>query len=573
LFLSIIVLLLPLTVVAEEGKETEKEKSVSIDRRHFTINTLSLVVYTKKREALTRAFRVKGDFKKMSQVEDSVLAVALKKTKDEIEHFQVDPEMAFLTWSSEHDDEIEKNAGLVTFSFNSSQRVLDGKTLRAGVYLLMNALIQNEEIDPAFAISGSLSRHDATTAVEDNYYKIQRAINSRCRFVALPQGVEEELSRKVRLYGPEFLSEIEVYTYQSAEEVWGLCKKKKEAKFVAISGLFETVKKAMAKKDWQASAKDLLPALDGILKREPNHLSAQLIKKFINEEFNEPLSQEGSLEEILSAFQHLLIIASEPGKGNFEELKKEISHKNMTELDRELKKIYKQATLHEKAKPHLESAIDLAGLLQEYIEVNKNVTLSLSRVESKEKKSTSSKKKIQEELNDEKSTFRKKAAKDASRWKKVVTSGEKKVKSAELSYRKYKAKIEGRQRNNAQESGCGGNRNTGISKSDRKSIQKKLDGLNKLKKALNEAKTKLRTYEAMSQGKIRNPESAEVNSKIQKELKELQVKHKKLAQQLTAHWTPAWQGKIDLAKKIGDDIKKISKKNRWQLKSRWALFK
>ncbi|BDS07252.1 hypothetical protein NT6N_22920 [Oceaniferula spumae] len=198
------------------------------------------------------------------------------------------------------------NGYKVDIVLGDKHQLVDGPSGGTAFSLVIDSLFSGEEIDPAYACTGTITADGESGIIGGVAGKIRGAINRDCKIVGIPYGNAKGVYDSFLLDGMDSLLKINVFTQRNFDEAHKLSRKDKDADVLAAMDNYKQVA-ALVKKDGPDILKNqaVKDKLQEVLDKAPNHLCAKVLLDFANGQHVKTLSVRGTLDEIdteLSAF-------------------------------------------------------------------------------------------------------------------------------------------------------------------------------------------------------------------------------------------------------------------------------
>ena len=188
---------------------------------------------------------------------------------------------------------------LVDITLGDKHGLVDGPSAGTAFALVIDSLFTGDEIDPAYACTGTITADGESGVIGGVAGKIRGAINKDCTIVGIPKGNSKAVWDTFLLDGIGSLLKINIFTQKNFEDAYKLSRVNKAENITAAMEDYKKVADLV-----QAKGKDQLnhPAvkkkLQEVLDKTPNHLSAKVLLDFANGKHVKTLSLRGSFDEI-----------------------------------------------------------------------------------------------------------------------------------------------------------------------------------------------------------------------------------------------------------------------------------
>jgi len=549
-------------ISAEETLPPTKEKEIETSYK-TSVKDLSLMINSSTGNSVNYPCQISALFVKTDKKDPPHLKIDFKLSQPKttlFNHLDLDPSNVFEKYKMDHTDDLKNIFGRVVLYVPSSAIIKDGISSEAAYYILLKSAVNKVDIDENFALTGRLIEGKPTTIQENLYYKIMRAKQGKCRIVALPPSSEKQLLKKVALYGPSFLSDVELYSFTSPEELWNMCQKNRGVNFTKASAIYDRVSEILKNED--ADKKELLPDLKKILNLHEKHLSAKLIKTYIEENVeNKTLSVEESTEHLLDSFEHYMDVITPDQNRGITWLQKTRSSTEISRLQTEINSIFTQKSIHVDTLKVKKICQTWVKSIYKYVKSNQEKSKTLKSIESEQLKINAVIKKMNDEKSNPKSSYRRLAEREWKSLEKKEKSIEKKISSTNEQIIKIQRDI---QKKEAQERAVQNSTNKPPKKTsstkktyEQKKIERYQEDLSKLRTEQAEYKNEALNFKKVSEGLVNNPKYENARDEIQKKINALKIEMQKISKKSQDLWNIVTSERAIFI----EDLKKCLKKS------------
>lgn len=188
----------------------------------------------------------------------------------------------------------------LTFSFGDKYTKKDGGSAGLAFFALCWSLLEGVAIDQSVAVTGDLTVDWKVRPIGGVPEKIQGAMRDKCSYVVLPEANRMQVVDGVLLNSAQMLWKIQIVSAGNLAEAVAMIRTDRSPEHSAAIAKFAEVQGILNAKG-MAGLRDpaIKPALEQVVTKMPNHLSAQLLMDGIGGKFPRKLTLEGSLDEIL----------------------------------------------------------------------------------------------------------------------------------------------------------------------------------------------------------------------------------------------------------------------------------
>lgn len=217
---------------------------------------------------------------------------------------------------------------IVDITLGDKDGLVDGPSAGTAFALAVDSLFSGDEIDPAYACTGTITSDGESGVIGGVAGKIRGAINKDCKIVGIPHGNAKGVYDSYLIDGPAPLLKISVFTQKNFDEAFMLSRVKKSKEVITALETYRQVADLV-----QESGMSVLKSaavqkkLQTILDNAPNHLCAKVLLEVAQGKVTKTLSLRGSLDEIdqeMSAF----------GRGGISEEGKETAKEAFIHLEK-----------------------------------------------------------------------------------------------------------------------------------------------------------------------------------------------------------------------------------------------
>lgn len=216
--------------------------------------------------------------------------------------------------------------------------LVDGPSAGTAFALAVDSLFTGEDIDPAYAVTGTITSDGESGVIGGVAGKIRGAINKDCKIVGIPHGNAKGVYDSFLLDGMDPLLKINVFTQKTFDEAYELSRVEKKSNITTAMADYQQVADLVKEKGKEILKDSKVQAkLQSVLDSTPNHLCAKVLLDWSKDKHAKHLSLRGSFDEIdqeMSAFGRGGI----SGKEGQETAKEAVDHLNKVKsiLDKRL---------------------------------------------------------------------------------------------------------------------------------------------------------------------------------------------------------------------------------------------
>lgn len=197
---------------------------------------------------------------------------------------------------------------VVDITLGGDKGLVDGPSAGTAFALAVDSLFTGEEIDPAYAVTGTIMSDGESGVIGGVAGKIRGAINKDCKIVGIPHGNAKGVYDSYLLDGTAPLLKINVFTQKTFDDAYKLSRVKKSSEIIAAMEAYQAVAD-LVQENGLSVLKDakVQEKLKEVLKNTPNHLSAKVLLEVGQGKVKKFLSLRGTLDEIdqeLSSFRY-----------------------------------------------------------------------------------------------------------------------------------------------------------------------------------------------------------------------------------------------------------------------------
>ncbi|MCP5537167.1 MAG: hypothetical protein H7A51_13180 [Akkermansiaceae bacterium] len=233
-------------------------------------------------------------------------------------------------------DKDKRPSGVVVDITLGDKGLVDGPSAGTAFALAVDSLFTGDEIDPAYAVTGTITSDGDSGVIGGVAGKIRGAINKDCKIVGIPHGNAKGVYDSYLLDGPAPLLKINVFTQKNFDDAYKLSRVEKSSEIVTAMETYQIVAD-LVQESGLSVLKDakVQEQLKKVLENAPNHLSAKVLLEVAQGKVTNTLSLRGTLDEIdqeMSAF----------GYGGLGEETKATAKESVAHLDKIKDKIDKR---------------------------------------------------------------------------------------------------------------------------------------------------------------------------------------------------------------------------------------
>lgn len=197
----------------------------------------------------------------------------------------------------------------VSFSFSDKYSEKDGGSAGLAFFLLAWSLLEGVDLDPELAVTGDITVDWQVRRISGVSEKIRGATLDRCRYVLLPEANRSQVVDSVLIHSPDVLWKIQIISAANVAEAAGVARMDRSDVLQSAMDEFDNLQKLLNARGIAGLGEpSVKQALDKILARMPNHLSAQLLLEGMAGRFPNRLTVSGSIDEIFMTVAPVLPI-------------------------------------------------------------------------------------------------------------------------------------------------------------------------------------------------------------------------------------------------------------------------
>lgn len=240
----------------------------------------------------------------------SLSATALRdKDVDGIE-FHIDQKVGNMTGNSleeimklmrvRHEEDGRIPTGYkVEITFEDKDTLLDGPSAGTAMSIILDSLFTGREIDGKFACTGAITADGKVTRIGGVAGKIRGATKKGCNLVGVPHENIKGVSDILVLDGIDPLINIQVFSFETLDQALMVASKDKPEEVQSTIDDFNKVAKLIkAKGIASLSDSKVIALLEDVVKKMPNHQSAQILLSIAKKDEKKILSLGGSFHQI-----------------------------------------------------------------------------------------------------------------------------------------------------------------------------------------------------------------------------------------------------------------------------------
>lgn len=195
----------------------------------------------------------------------------------------------------------------VTTSFGDKYTAKDGGSAGTAFSLLFLSLLDNIQLDPAFAVTGDITVDWKVRRVGGIPAKVRGATLDKCAYVAIPTGNLKQLEEMMLLFPSRSIWEIQVFGIDTLQSAVALVRTDRSENIQKAMDLFARIQQFLKKKpSAYRKNKKIRQALQQVCRWAPNHLSARCLLLKANHKLPRHLSPRTSVEQILLGSRNVL---------------------------------------------------------------------------------------------------------------------------------------------------------------------------------------------------------------------------------------------------------------------------
>lgn len=230
----------------------------------------------------------------------------------------------------------------VEFTFREKYSPKDGPSAATACALILDSLITGEALDETFAVTGDMNSDLTVQPVGGVPSKIRGAAKGGSKVVAVPKANIRDVEDMVVMDGFGAVGSMQVFAIATFDEARALAVKERSAE---VKGSIEDFGKLQSGQV-KLRTPEGMALIEGILKKTPNHLSADLLRRLQTGKAPTRLSLVGSIEIVRRTSAPFLIAMTED---RADSIKGPAFEKAMTTLSGLGSKIDPKVTAHHNA--------------------------------------------------------------------------------------------------------------------------------------------------------------------------------------------------------------------------------
>ncbi|MFT6181197.1 MAG: hypothetical protein ACJAQT_001807 [Akkermansiaceae bacterium] len=240
----------------------------------------------------------------------SLSATALRDKDTEGIEFHIDQKVGNMTGNSleeimklmrvRHEEDGRIPSGYkVEITFEDKDTLLDGPSAGTAMSIILDSLFTGREIDGKFACTGAITADGKVTRIGGVAGKIRGATKKGCNLVGVPHENIKGVSDIIVLDGIDPLINIQVFSFETLDQALMVASKDKPAEVQSTIDDFNKIAKLIkAKGIASLSDAKVIALLEDVVKKMPNHQSAQILLSIANKDEKKILSLGGSFHQI-----------------------------------------------------------------------------------------------------------------------------------------------------------------------------------------------------------------------------------------------------------------------------------
>jgi hypothetical protein len=284
----------------------------------------------------------------------SLSATALREKDIDGVEFHIDQKVGNMTGNSleeimklmrvRHEEDGRIPSGYrVTITFEDKDTLLDGPSAGTAMSIIVDSLFTGRELDDKFACTGAITADGKVTRIGGVAGKIRGATNKGCNLVGVPHENIKGVSDIVVLDGIKKLMAIQVFSFKTLEEALMVASKDKPEEVQSTIDDFNKVADLIeAKGEESLNTPAVIALLEDVVKKMPNHQSAQILLSVAKGEEKKLLSLGGSFHQIntnISGIARKVQMMSWSGKGSINSSDRDAAKDALNELEAVSKKL------------------------------------------------------------------------------------------------------------------------------------------------------------------------------------------------------------------------------------------
>ena len=284
----------------------------------------------------------------------SLSATALREKEIDGVEFHIDQKVGNMTGNSleeimklmrvRHEEAGRIPSGYrVTITFEDKDTLLDGPSAGTAMSIIVDSLFTGRELDDKFACTGAITADGKVTRIGGVAGKIRGATNKGCNLVGVPHENIKGVSDIVVLDGIKKLMAIQVFSFKTLEEALMVASKDKPEEVQSTIDDFNKVADLIeAKGEESLNSSAVIALLEDVVKKMPNHQSAQILLSVAKGEEKKLLSLGGSFHQIntnISGIARKIQMMGWSGKGSINSADRDAAKDALNELEAVSKKL------------------------------------------------------------------------------------------------------------------------------------------------------------------------------------------------------------------------------------------
>lgn len=180
----------------------------------------------------------------------------------------------------------------IQFAFAEKYSGKDGPSAAVACSLLIESMLTGAELRTDMAVTGDMNADGTVQPVGGVRAKIRGASKGGMKLVVIPVGNRDDVLDLLIVDGPTLLTKIQIFSVTTFDDALAVATKEREANIARAIEMFDQVSSGKIK---GPAAK---AALQLIIEKAPNHISAKLLLSYMRGTIPKQLSLRGSLDEI-----------------------------------------------------------------------------------------------------------------------------------------------------------------------------------------------------------------------------------------------------------------------------------
>ncbi len=239
----------------------------------------------------------------------SLSATALRDKDTEGIEFHIDQKVGDMTGNSleeikklmrvRHEEDGRIPSGYkVEITFEDKDTLLDGPSAGTAMSIILDSLFTGLELDDKFACTGAITADGKVTRIGGVAGKIRGATKKGCNLVGVPHENIKGVSDILVLDGIDKLIAIQVFSFKTLDEALMVASKDKPAEVQSTIDDFAKVAALIKAKPAALAEAKIIALLEDVVKKMPNHQSAQILLSVAKKNPKTVLSLGGSFHQI-----------------------------------------------------------------------------------------------------------------------------------------------------------------------------------------------------------------------------------------------------------------------------------